>query len=219
MIPAKARARRSQVVDEGDVCLAQEHRLRFVSRDGAAVIDAGDVRCPWCPFSTREGVMVQTTVLERRSTARRGTASNATAHGGDRLVPSWPSPGEATASAPRADQVPPGAPRARQVLSRRELRRLEGRISGRGIRRSDEETAKPAPGVEVQDRRAGMERREYVPNHHITVGRVAGSGGWMGGVCSCGEHMLSRVEGFIEDWARDHRRKVIDQTPLFVHTS
>ncbi|GEM_PF-4819085 len=69
------------------------------------------------------------------------------------------------------------------------------------------------------DRRIGMERREYVPQHHITVGRVAGSGGWMGGVCSCGEHTLSRVEGLIESWARWHRRQVMAEKSSFVHTS
>lgn len=67
--------------------------------------------------------------------------------------------------------------------------------------------------------RLGPERREYVPNHHITVGRVAGSGGWMGGVCSCGEHTLSKVEGFIEAWARWHRQEVMNEKSAFVHSS
>lgn len=69
------------------------------------------------------------------------------------------------------------------------------------------------------ERRRGMERREYVPQHHITVGRVAGSGGWLGGVCSCGEHTLSRVDGLIESWARWHRSEVMAQKSSFVHTS
>lgn len=69
------------------------------------------------------------------------------------------------------------------------------------------------------ERRRGVERREYVPQHHITVGRVAGSGGWMGGVCSCGEHTLSRIEGLIESWARWHRAEVMAQRSSFVHSS
>ncbi len=69
------------------------------------------------------------------------------------------------------------------------------------------------------DRRAGAERRDYVPNHHITVGRVAGSGGWMGGVCSCGEHTVSKVGGFIEAWARWHRHEVMNEKSAFVHSS
>jgi len=69
------------------------------------------------------------------------------------------------------------------------------------------------------ERRRGAERREYVPQHHITVGRVAGSGGWMGGVCSCGEHTLSRIEGLIESWARWHRAEVMAQRSVFVHSS
>ena len=83
-----------------------------------------------------------------------------------------------------------------------------------------------APGhqgiVEPQtndERRQGPERREYVPQHHITVGKVAGSGGWMGGVCSCGEHTLSRVEGLIESWARWHRGEVMAHRSSFVHSS
>lgn len=69
------------------------------------------------------------------------------------------------------------------------------------------------------ERRRGMERREYVPQHHITVGPVAGSGGWLGGVCSCGEHTLSRVDGLTESWARWHRGEVMAQKSSFVHTS
>jgi len=41
----------------------------------------------------------------------------------------------------------------------------------------------------------------------------------MGGVCSCGEHTLSRIEGLIESWARWHRAEVMAQRSVFVHSS
>lgn len=94
----------------------------------------------------------------------------------------------------------------RQVLA--EQHRLEGRVYE--VR---------APDQGDSERRGGVERREYVPSHHITVGRVSGSAGWMGGVCSCGEHTLSRVDGLIECWARWHRSEVIAQKAPFVHSS
>ncbi|HUC37415.1 MAG TPA: hypothetical protein VMR97_09855 [Acidimicrobiales bacterium] len=87
--------------------------------------------------------------------------------------------------------------------------RLEGRV----------DEARTASVQDENERRRGYERREYLPQHHITVGRVAGSGGWMGGVCSCGEHTLSRLDGLIESWARWHRRQVMAEKSSFVHTS
>lgn len=79
--------------------------------------------------------------------------------------------------------------------------------------------ARRKEGVAQVERRRGMERREYVPRHHITLGPVVGSGGWLGAVCSCGEHTLSKVEALIESWARWHRSEVIAQRSSFVHSS
>jgi hypothetical protein len=77
----------------------------------------------------------------------------------------------------------------------------------------------PTHLIEYSERREAEERRQYVPNHHITVGRVAGGGGWMGGVCSCGEHTLSRVDGLIEEWARWHRQHALTLKGVFVYSS
>jgi len=41
----------------------------------------------------------------------------------------------------------------------------------------------------------------------------------MGGVCSCGEHTLSRLDGLIESWALWHRREVMRQNSSLVHLS
>lgn len=99
------------------------------------------------------------------------------------------------------------------VLERRHsIRRAGGRRGGP----VDESAVVSGSG---RERRKGRERREYLAQHHITVGRVAGSGGWMGGVCSCGEHTLSRVDGLIEAWARWHRREVMTHRASFVHSS
>jgi hypothetical protein len=109
------------------------------------------------------------------------------------------------------------------VLERRHsIRRGEERPTGLSKEKMaesppDRSVADPTPGS--AERRRSNERREYLAQHHITVGRVAGSGGWMGGVCSCGEHTLSRLEGLIESWARWHRGEVMAQKASFVHTS
>jgi hypothetical protein len=84
-----------------------------------------------------------------------------------------------------------------------------------GSRRSSRSWSPP----DHPERRAGGERREYVPKHHITVGHVDGSEGWMGGVCSCGEHTLSRIDGLIEEWANWHRGQVTAERSVFVHSS
>lgn len=106
----------------------------------------------------------------------------------------------------------------RHSIRRGETRAVGGSARGDGVDRSSLD-GRRARATSGEDRRRGIERREYVPQHHITVGRIAGRGGWMGGVCSCGEHTLSRVEGLIESWARWHRTEVMAQKASFVHTS
>jgi len=73
--------------------------------------------------------------------------------------------------------------------------------------------------LHLPERRVRGERREYVPSHHITVGHVVGTSGEMGGVCSCAEHVLSRVGGTVERWARSHRQQVLAHKAVFVHSS